>query len=208
MNTKTTKQLPNKTQARFAKTDSRYWISRIRKPVNSRGEVSPHWGMKLSFQNQRLSFGLHTGNREIAARRARDIYNDLVTLGVEATLANQRPKPPEPLPSPATVGEWIEAAAKVFAVSDNTFGNYARCLRLIVGDILAVAKTKKRFSRVKGNAYRATIDSASLEILTPQVLQEWRIRFVARAGSNPAEQRSAKISSSSNPAATKAVATA
>jgi len=194
---KTPKQLPNKTPGKFAKTDTRYWLSSIRKPVNSRGEVSPHWCMQLSFQNQRLSFGLRTGNKEAAARRARDIYNDLVTLGVDATLANQRPEPPEPPPQPATVGEWVEAAAKVFAGSPTTFGNYARCLRLIVGDILAVAKTKKRFARGRGDVYRAAINAAPLCILTPEAVQAWRIRFVAKVGNNPAAQRTAKISCNS-----------
>ena len=193
----TPKQLPNKTSAKFAKTDTRYWLSSIRKPVNSRGEASPHWCMQLSFQNQRLSFGLRTGNKEAAARRARDIYNDLVTLGVEATLANQRPKPPEVLPKPASVGDWIEAASKAFAGSPSTFGNYARCLRLIVGDILAVAKTKKRFARGRGDAYRAAVNAAPLQLLTPEAIQAWRIGFVAKAGNNPAAQRTARISCNS-----------
>jgi len=194
---KTPKQLPNKIPGRFAKTDTRYWLSSIRKPVNSRGEVSPHWYMQLSFQKQRLSFGLRTGNKEAAARRARDIYNDLVTLGVDATLANQRPEAPEPPPQPATVGEWVEAAAKVFAGSPTTFGNYARCLRLIVGDILAVTKTKKRFARGKGDASKAIINATPLHILTMEAIQAWRIGFVAKAGNNPAAQRTAKISCNS-----------
>ncbi len=194
---KTPKQLPNKIPGRFAKTDTRYWLSSIRKPVNSRGEVSPHWYMQLSFQKQRLSFGLRTGNKEAAARRARDIYNDLVTLGVEATLANQRPEAPEPPPQPATVGEWVEAAAKVFAGSPTTFGNYARCLRLIIGDILAVTKTKKRFARGKGDASKAIINATPLHILTMEAIQAWRIGFVAKAGNNPAAQRTAKISCNS-----------
>jgi len=153
--------------------------------------------MQLSFQRQRLSFGLRTGNKEAAARRARDIYNDLVTLGVEATLANQRPEAPEPPPQPATVGEWVEAAAKVFAGSPTTFGNYARCLRLIVGDILAVTKTKKRFARGKGDASKAIINATPLHILTMEAIQAWRIGFVAKAGNNPAAQRTAKISCNS-----------
>ncbi len=197
MNTKITKQLPNKTQARYAKTDARYWFSRIRKPVNSRGEASPHWHLQLTFKGRRLSFSLHTGNKDVAARQAASIYKELAAFGVEETLAKQRPKQEDPLPQIATVGLWVEAVGRVFARSQLTFENYARCLRLIVGDILTVTKTKKRFSRVKGNAYRTTIDSASLEVLTPQALQEWRIRFVARAGSNPAQQRSAKISCNS-----------
>ena len=197
MSTKITKQLPNKTQARFAKTDARYWLSRIRKPVNSRGEASPHWHLQLTFKGRRLSFSLHTGNKEAAARMATAIYKDLATIGMEATLAKNRPQPEKPPTQIATVGAWIEAAGKVFAGSPATFGSYARCLRLIVGDILQTTKSRKRFSRAKGNAYRDAINSASLDVLTAEAIQKWRIRFVSKAGSNPADQRTAKISCNS-----------
>jgi integrase len=199
MSTKITKQLPNKTQARFAKTDARYWLSRIRKPVNSRGEASPHWHLQLTFKGRRLSFSLHTGNKDAAARQAAGIYKELAAVGAEETLSRYRPKEQEEEPPSqiATVGLWIETVGKVFAGAPATFGSYARCLRLIVGDILAVTKTKKRFSRSKGNAYRAAVNAAPLGILTPKALQEWRIRFVAKAGTNPAEQRTAKISCNS-----------
>ncbi len=199
MSTKITKQLPNKIQARFAKTDTRYWPSRIKKPVNSRGEASPHWNLQLTFKGRRLSFSLHTGNKDAAARQAASIYKELATFGVEETLARHRPKEQEeePLAEIATVGLWIETVGKVFAGAPATFGSYARCLRLIVGDILAVTKTKKRFSRSKGSAYRAAVNAAALDLLTPKALQEWRIRFVAKAGANPAEQRTAKISCNS-----------
>ncbi|NCW28578.1 MAG: hypothetical protein EBV83_09885, partial [Verrucomicrobia bacterium] len=119
--------------------------------------------------------------------------------GVEETQARHRPKEQEEEPPSqiATVGLWIETVGKVFAGAPATFGSYGRCLRLIVGDILAVTKTKKRFSRSKGNAYRAAVNAAAIDILTPKALQEWRIRFVAKAGTNPAEQRTAKISCNS-----------
>ena len=186
-----------RSRARFAKTDARYWLSRIRKPVNSRGEASPHWHLQLTFKGRRLSFSLHTGNKEAAARQATDIYKELATLGVDVTLTKHRPPEEEPPPEIATIGFWIETVQKMFAGNPATFGSYARCLRLIVGDILQTAKSKKRFSRVKGNAYRDAVNSASLEVLTPKAIQEWRIRFVAKVRTNPAAQRSAKISCNS-----------
>jgi hypothetical protein len=38
-----------------------------------------------------MAFTLGTGNKDAAARRAAGIYTDLLTLGVEAALAKQRP---------------------------------------------------------------------------------------------------------------------
>ena len=86
MNKKTATQLPlNSSKGKFSKTDSRYWAERIFKPVNANGAESPHWLMRVAFKGKRLGFGLRTGNKEAAARIARDIYNDLLTLGVEGT---------------------------------------------------------------------------------------------------------------------------
>jgi integrase len=153
--------------------------------------------MQLAFQGRRLCFTLRTGNKEAAARRARDIYNDLVTLGVDATVEKHRPEEEEKPPEPATIGQWVEAASKVFDGRPATFGNYARCLRLIGGDILAVTKTKKRFAPGKANSSRARIDATPLSILTTEAVQGWRIRFVAKADKNPALQRTARISCNS-----------
>ena len=48
--------------------------------MNDRGEESPHHAMRVQFKGQRMGFTLGTANREAAARRARDIYVNLLTL--------------------------------------------------------------------------------------------------------------------------------
>lgn len=196
MNIETPKQLPNHS-SKQAKTDSRYWASRITKPVNDRGEESPHYFMQLQFKGRRVSFGLRTGNKDAAARKARDIYADLLALGVDGTIAKHRPQKEEKPPQTATVGEWIDAAQKVFARRPATFGGYARFLRLIVADILHVSKSKARFSHGNQSEYRRAVDAASLDILTVDAIQAWRIGFVKKAGRNPSKQRAARISANS-----------
>lgn len=198
MNKKTATQLPlNSSKGKFSKTDSRYWAERIFKPVNANGAESPHWLMRVAFKGKRLGFGLRTGNKEAAARIARDIYNDLLTLGVEGTLAKHRPERQEEPSKAATIGAWIAAAEQVFDGRPATFGSYARSLRLIAGDILSVSKTKKRFASSKKSAYRAKIEEAPLDVLTPEAIQAWRIRFVGKAGKSPSLQRTKKISANS-----------
>ena len=84
----TPKQLPNTIQkARVGKNDARHWLPRLYRPVNAQGKASPHYAMQLQFKGHRLAFGLRTSNREAAARRAAGIYGDLVSFGVEETLA-------------------------------------------------------------------------------------------------------------------------
>jgi hypothetical protein len=198
MNSKTATQLPLiSPKTKFSKTDSRYWTERIFKPVNSIGVESPHWMMRVAFKGKRLAFGLRTGNKDAAARIARDVYGDLLALGIEGTLQKHRPESQAEPGSQAIIGEWIAAAASVFDGRPATFGGYSRALRLIAGDILSVSKSKKRFAASKKSLYRAKIEEAPLSVLTPEAIQAWRIRFVAQAGKSPALQRTRKISANS-----------
>ena len=198
-NIKSGKQVANQLRAVAGKNHSRYWISRIFHPVNDRGEASPHYSMKVQFRGRRMAFTLGTANKEAAARRAAGIYTDLLTLGVDSTLAKHRAQSPGESPSKiATIGEWIKAARGVSASNPATFAQYAASLRLIAGQILSVKKTKKRFGPGKGGAqvYRASIDGASLEILSAQAVQRWRLAYVARGG-NPAQECSRMTSANS-----------
>ena len=144
-----------------------------------------------------MSFSLGTGNRDAAARRAASIYSDLLTLGVEATIAKHRAQKQLPTVDVATIGDWIAAASKVFDGKPATFGGYARGLRFIASEIFAVSKNKKRYGRTQARAYRRQVDAAPLTMLTPEAIQGWRIRYVKQAGENPVRQRSARISCNS-----------
>ena len=191
---KTTKQLPNQKTGGVGKNSANYWKARIFKPVNDRGEASPHFAMQLQFKGRRLSFGLRTSNKEAAALRAAGIYSDLLTLGVEVALAKHRPTKREDV---STLGAWIEAARLVFDKSPTTFAAYARAARNIAADILKVERTKKRFGR-KGGTFRQQADLTPVSLFTERAVQEWKIRYVKeRGGSNPARQRAARISCNS-----------
>ena len=199
LNQKSGKQVANQLRAAAGKNDSRYWASRIFRPVNASGAASPHYSMKVQFRGRRMAFTLGTGNKDAAARRAAGIYTDLLTLGVEATLSKHRAQSRGEIPSKvATIGEWIEAARGVSASNATSFAQYAASLRLIAGQILSVNKTKKRFGPGPGGAraYRAGIDAQSLEILSEQAVQRWRLAYVAQAG-NPAQERSRMTSANS-----------
>src|SRR5882724_3675745 len=89
---KTAKPVPNQIRRATGKNDSRYWYQRIFRPVNDRGESSPHYCMRTQFKGRRVAFSLGTGNKDAAARRAANIYINLLTLGVDGTLAKHRPQ--------------------------------------------------------------------------------------------------------------------
>jgi integrase len=196
LNTKSGKQVANTLTRGAGKNDSRYWRSRIYRPINARGEASPHYSMRLQMRGQRMAFSLGTGNAEAAARKAANVYADFLTLGVEAALAKYRPQ--KATESITTIGQWIEAARSVTAVNPATFSMYARSLRKIVGDIIRAKRNRKRFGPKGGGAraYRQAIDAAPLSLLSPAAIQNWRMEYVKRA-KTPAEQRSRMTSCNS-----------
>jgi integrase len=197
LNRKSGKQVANKITRGAGKNDSRYWRSRIFRPVNARGETSPHYSMRLQFRGSpRMSFSLGTGNAEAAARKAANVYTDFLMLGVQGALAKYRPQ--KAADSITTVGEWIEAAHSVATVNPATFALYAAALRKIVGDIIRVKRNRKRFGPKGGGsrAYRRAIDASPLALLSPAAIQKWRMGYVKRA-KTPAEQRSRMTSCNS-----------
>jgi integrase len=122
---------------------------------------------------------------------------DVLVSGFDTAVERIRPAPIRHERT-ATVGEWIEGTRKVSAAKSATFAQYATSLRLIVSQLLAVKKTRARFGPKKGGAraYRAIVDSASLEILSQQAVQQWRLAYVAQA-KNPAQERSRMTSANS-----------
>jgi integrase len=191
---KSGKQVANQNRWGVGKNSANYWKARIFKPVNDRGDASPHYAMKIQFKGKRVAFSLGTSNQEAAAAGAAGIYCDLLTLGIEGALAKHRPKKAEDV---STLGAWIEAARLVFDKSPTTFDAYARAARNIAADILKVKRTKKRFGR-KGGTFRQQADLTPVSIFTDRAVQEWKIRYVKkRGGNNPARQRAARISCNS-----------
>ena len=196
LNRKSGKQVANTITRGAGKNDSRYWRARIFRPINARGETSPHYSMRLQMRGQRMAFSLGTRNGEAAARIAANVYTDFLILGVQGALAKYRPE--KATDNITTVGEWIEAARSVATVNPATFALYAAALRKIVGDIIRVKRNRKRFGPRGGGAraYRGAIDAAPLALLSPTAIQKWRMEYVKRA-KTPAEQRSRMISCNS-----------
>ena len=63
----------------------------------------------MQVGGRHMSLQLHTGSREVAARKGAEIYTSFVTPGVEATRAKHRPKRPE-AERIASVGEYLSSA--------------------------------------------------------------------------------------------------
>lgn len=188
-------QIPKAFQGTGNKLSPKFWLDHVFKKKNDRGEESSNYSMRVGFKKKRLSFSLRTTNKDMAARLAAGIYQDLLLLGVDATLAKHSPQDQRE-EKVATIGEYIAAAKAVMDVRPASFAAYAASLRRIAGDILN--KKRARRARIAAkNATKAEIDKASLAVLTPTAVQAWRLAFVARAGRNAKLARAARISSNS-----------
>ena len=181
------------------KNDSRYWRSKIFRRVDPRGIESAHYTARIQWRGRRHRFALGTANKEAAAAKAAAIWRDLVAHGIEVTLAKHKSAaaPEDTLAAATTIGDWITAASEVWDGKPATFGGYARALRFIASEILALFKSRKRFGRTQARAYRKQVDGVALAMLSPQAIQSWRIQYLSRAGDNPARQRAARISCNS-----------
>ena len=150
--------------------------------------MSPHYAVQMQVGGRHMSLGLHTGNREVAARKAAELYTDFVTLGVEATLAKHRPTRSE-AERVTTIGEYIEAAKAIIDVRPISFLNYANSARLVAAAILYPAAETRRTRKIS-----EVIDAAPLSIFTLEAVQRWRLGFVAQAQGDPRRGRAARIS--------------
>jgi integrase len=181
------------------KTRLAYWKKRIFKPAYRRDGLkmqSPNFCVELQHKNKRIRWSLGPATPEAAAARARDLYMYLLTNGWEATFAKYRP---QSLPSPdPTIGEFVETVTKVADLEPKTLRTYVSALRKIASDIGGFSSDRRRFDQGKGHqAWIERVQSMKLSQLNAGAVQAWKIAFIARAGTDPLLQRSAKVSANS-----------
>jgi integrase len=94
-----------------------------------------------------------------------------------------------------TVGEFIALAQESADVAPYTLRGYAAALRKIVSDCFELHAAKYRTgAQSAGREWLERVHTVKLDSLTPQRVQTWKRSFLARAGSDPLSQRSAKVS--------------
>lgn len=178
----------------FPKTDVRHWRERLFKRSND------DWHVQVAFGGRQERFPLKTPNKEAASAKARDIYLSLHAVGWEATLEKFKPWASEAAEknTPLTVGEFIAAVRAVAPVRPTTFTTYERKFRFLVSQILAVEGSRKRYDYVHGGSkeWRAKIDAAALESITPEKALQWRVRYINEA-KDPMQQNAARQTAAS-----------
>lgn len=181
----------------FGKTDARYWKTRLYRNSCTRDGKRyfvAHWCIKIAHGGRRETVNLRTANQAAAAQKAAEFYKGLMRRGWDEMLAEWKPKPVE-APIPATVGEFIAAAAAISSARAPTVWEYGGSLRRIAADVAGVSRNdpKKWAGRTGGaQAWRDKVDTLPLDILTPQAVHRWRLERVKAVSDNPLALRAMK----------------
>ncbi len=191
-----------KNLSHFSKTDIRFWqnaVFRQAYTVDGRHCLTKEWYARMQFRGKREFFSLGTPNKAAAASRARDIYLSLVASGWDATLARfKKPGAPKRALDAGrsyAVGQFLEAIAQT-TTNQSTLEDYAPAFRQIVSEIFCLSNNNLKYDYQSGGRaeWLSKVHAISLAEVTPAKVQEWKRSFLARAGSDAAALRTARIS--------------
>ncbi|MDB4627188.1 tyrosine-type recombinase/integrase [bacterium] len=177
----------------FAKTDVRYWKEKVFKRDRG-GSVDRDFTVQVQFRGRREKLPLGTPNKEVAAKRACDIYSTLHAEGWKPVLQKWKPSHTTQEPSERpTVGDLFAAYESLSNVRPRTLAAYKKSFRMIVSRIARIESAEK-YDACQGGAQRwqAEVDAVKLDTITPAKIEEWKVYAIKAAGKSPAKQCAAK----------------
>jgi integrase len=192
----------------LTKNSKEFWFRRVYKP-RVRGTEVDNYAVRLFCGGKEKRLSLGTPNRELAAALARDWFVYLSANGWAAFLAKYRNPATISLPrtgshgpvktTGVSVGDFLAAVHNESDLAQQTFGDYARCLRFIISEIRAMTKTHTRHDYRNGGrkAWVAAIDAMPLEELTADKIRAWKKDYIARAGHDKLARRRSTVSCNS-----------
>jgi integrase len=176
----------------FPKTDVRYWEQK----VAFQTPASRTYSVQIQHANQRAWINLGTANKAQAAILARKLYEELRANGWEETMRRRRGVPAEKKVN-VTICEYLDAVKARSAIFSKTIESYGAALRKIAADIHGLAETGEKKSSVSRAAWRDKVGSIKLRTLTTEKIENWRIDFIRRKGTDPVKEKSARVSANS-----------
>ena len=190
-----------KQKSGLAKSDSRFWQSRLFRNFFTRDgqrQETADWCVRIARKGRRETFNLETPNKEAASRKAQAIYLSLVANGWGGTLAIYKPSAaPGSTDAPVTLNDLMQATGqRAVHVRPTTLRYYEGCLRQIAADVASLKRPVDRHDYVNGGStrWRAIVDALPLSVITPEALRQWQTAYVKSRGSDQTAIRSGKIS--------------
>lgn len=173
-----------------------YWRPRLKKRSYRSGpnlvEV-PEWQIRLFHTGREEWFNLGTANRDAAAVKARDISVHLNAHGWETTLAKFKPQGEEK--PDATAGEFLDQVKAVSGLKPVTYEIYAKKFRSLVAGVFNIDGGTAKHDYVNGGyqEWLEKIRAVRLAKLTPDKVNEWKVRELKIASSNPLRLKRAQV---------------
>jgi len=184
----------------LSKTNIEYWKKRLLRRSFKRadGEEYQHadYHVRLVIDGRQHWFNLKSANKEVAADKARQIWDYFQANGGEATIRRFKSKNrSSPNGAKPTAGTLIEGIEALRLIKPKTLYTYAQKLRRLVEDVagIKVGKEKHDYQQGGSEQWQRKIDAVSLEQLTPEKIIVWRARFLKSVGQDPLSQEKAQI---------------
>jgi hypothetical protein len=177
------------TRAR-SKNNLDYWDDAI-----FRRRPGGNWWAQIQYGGRREKFSLRTPVKSAAAARARDAYHTLLVKGWDEVLAQWKPQS-APSGDGSTIGDFLDELKATADLKPKTLEGYAVALRKIVADAFEIDGGRDKYDYRSGGYKRwlERVHAVKLAALTPEIVQQWKRAFLARAGDDPIRSRAAKIS--------------
>jgi len=183
---------------KLSKNTLDYWRERLQKRKFSRPDGStyenPHYFVWISINGKQVRFTLDSGNKEVAADKALEIWHHLKANGTTATLEKYKPAKTQPKSDP-TVGEFLEEVKNLRLFNPRTCNTYSRKFRRIVVGAMKIPSPKSKCDYVNGGYQKwlARVESVKISHITPVKILQWRASYLKKASQDPVSQRKAHV---------------
>jgi len=182
---------------RVGKAHVDYWPPRLKKRsyVWEGKEVEiPEWQVRVAHLGRREWFNCGTANKAAAAEKARKIYLSLISKGWQATLDAFKPDM-QVLKDGPTVGGFLEQVKAVSGLKPVTYEIYSKKFRSLVAGSFKIDGGKKKHDYVNGGhkEWIERVHAVRLDKLTPDRVNEWKVRELKAASKNPLQLKRASV---------------
>jgi len=145
----------------------------------------------MQHRGRRESFNLSYSNKELAAKKAVDIYKVVISEGFDSACERFKSKN-EKIKSP-TVGEFLASFEEHNSLSSTTLNSYVGKFRRLAAEIIGIENDKSKYHANCGSLdYRNKVDQIQLSEITPQRVNQWKRKFLKICNTEE-EKRARKV---------------
>jgi integrase len=186
---------------RLGKSHVDYWTPRLKKRSylwEGKEIEIPEWQIRIAHLGRREWFNTGTPNKAAAAEKARKIYLSLISKGWQPTLDEFKPEM-QVSKDGCTIGEFLDEVKAVSGLKPVTFEIYAKKLRSLVAGVFKIDGGKAKHDHVNGGheEWLARVHAIRLEKLTPDKVNEWKVRELKAASKNPLQLKRTSVTTRS-----------